>query len=356
MPSKGKGKGLPQTKGKGKGRGHMAPVDEEALPAAALHDQEHALLGPLQQAQEHALYSPSWTTPWATRHEADGVWNTGWTGPLSWYDQNWETGDYDDTGTYADWSPLTDASSYRTVSTVAERLAAVEDRLLANVFYVGHQGDSSWILFDSGASQSVCSDNFATHCPVRPCRTGQPLLRSVTGQPIRPLGVRQVTLKTPNGTTLDVDFLIAKDFPFPVISAGQTLLKGYKLKSLEKDMTTNVIKGMLTNGQEEVPIEQVGTLLYIPTVGIHPRKERRILAPMPLSEPMQVEQKELLKPQGGRTDFWERKGEILVRHHKRPRNKLYTPARARDCPVPIDQLQLGRLTVAPFRRWKHTKA
>ena len=153
-------------------------------------------------------------------------------------------------------------------------------------------------------------------------------------------------MKTPNGTTLDVDFLIAKDFPFPVISAGQTLLKGYKLKSLEKDMTTNVIKGMLTNGQEEVPIEQFGTLLYIPTVGIHPRTERRILAPMPLSEPMQVEQQELLKPQGGRTDFWERKGEILVRHHKRPRNKLYTPARARDCPVPIDQLQLGRLTAA----------
>ena len=44
MPFKGKGKGLPQMKGKGKGRGHMAPVDEEALPTAALHEQEHALL------------------------------------------------------------------------------------------------------------------------------------------------------------------------------------------------------------------------------------------------------------------------------------------------------------------------
>jgi len=61
-----------------------------------------------------------------------------------------------------------------------------------------------------------------------------------------------------------VDFLIAKDFPFPVISAGQTLLKGYKLTSLEKDKATNIIKGVLTDGKEQVPIEQYGTLVYIP--------------------------------------------------------------------------------------------
>ena len=105
-----------------------------------------------------------------------------------------------------------------------------------------------------------------------------------------------------NGAPLTIDFLAAKNIPFPIVSTAQMMKRGYKI-------WLDGPESKLTNGKVDIPVYLMNNLLYLKPKGVTRPTAGKVLAPtVPLPEPTV---RPAVKPQGGKTDYWELKGNLF---------------------------------------------